>query len=105
MLKHLGIYEYGNHVLLLCHVSLPILPFVCELVVVAAHLVFLNTFFYWQLDIYKSYGVIYKKPPGGCRTMSLLREMIARLRNVDLFPNDGFVYISLELLLIGMIQK
>ena len=45
MLKHLGIYEYGKHVLLLCHVPLPMLPFVCELVVVAAYLVFLNSLF------------------------------------------------------------
>ena len=45
MLKHLGIYEYGKHVLFLCHVPLPMVPFVRELVVVAAHLVFLNSLF------------------------------------------------------------
>ena len=45
MLKHLGIYEYGKHVLFLCHVPLSMLPFVCKLVVVAAHLVFLNSLF------------------------------------------------------------
>ena len=49
MLKHLGIYEYGKHVLFLCHVPLPMLPFVCELVVVVAHLVFLNSLFIGNL--------------------------------------------------------
>ena len=45
MLKHLGIYEYGKHVLFLCHVPLPMLTFVCELVLVAAHLAFFNSLF------------------------------------------------------------
>ena len=45
MLKHLGIYECGKHVLFLCDVPLPLLPFVCELVVVVAHLACLNSLF------------------------------------------------------------
>ena len=46
MLKHLGIYDCGKHVLFLkfmfC-VPLPMVSFVCELAIVAAHLAFLNS--------------------------------------------------------------
>ena len=41
MLKHLGIYDCGKHVLFfkfMCCVPLPMLSFVCELAMVVAHL-------------------------------------------------------------------
>ena len=47
MLKHLGIYDCGKHVLSLkfmCRVPLPTLSFVCELAMVAAHLASSNSF-------------------------------------------------------------
>ena len=46
MLKHLGIYDCGKHVLFLkfmCHVPLPMLSFVCELAMVVAYLASLNS--------------------------------------------------------------
>ena len=46
MLKHLGIYDCGKHVLFLkfmCCVPLPMLSFVCELAMVVAHLASLNS--------------------------------------------------------------
>ena len=46
MLKHLGIYDCGKHVLFLkfmCRVPLPMLSFVCELAMVVAYLASLNS--------------------------------------------------------------